>query len=245
MKLFRKAILVIHGFCGGLVDNEFLINQLETHANYDVYAWTLPYHEKKIMLGVKYTDWVEAVEHQVEFLLQHGYRSIYVIGHSMGGVLACHLATKYPQIKKLVLLSPAFDYLSYEQYREDFSHFWRLWHDSSVAYHRALWKAIQAPIPVVVQFQKLVRTYRPILKEVTIPCLVLFGDKDEVVPYSTLAYVKKNIGSKKVDVVTIRGGRHVLVRGSKQEEVISYIEAYFKGGYQWKHKRKKEPSSNL
>ncbi len=240
MKWFRKAILVIHGFCGGLVDNEFLVNQLETHSNYDVYAWTLPYHEKKIMLGVHASDWVESVEKQVEFLIRHGYHSIYVVGHSMGGVLACHLATKYREVKKLVLLSPAFDYLSYHQYRDDFLHFWKLKEDPNVAYHRAVWKAFQAPLPVVFQFRKLVREYRPVLAKVTVPCLVLFGDKDEVVPYSTLGYVRRHIASKKLDTTTVRSGRHVLVRSSRQEEVISYIEAYFKGGLQWKRKRRKE-----
>lgn len=237
MKLFRKAILVIHGFCGGLVDNEFLVNQLETNSRFDVYAWTLPHHEKNIMLGAKYQDWIEGVERQIKFLLRNGYHSIYVVGHSMGGVIASYLSTKYPQIKKLVLLSPAFDYLSLSQYKEDFLNLRKI-PRGEVAYHRAIVKAIKAPYPVMNQFRKLVKEYKGILPKVKVETLVLFGEKDEVVPYSTLEYVKTHIGSKNATYTTVTSGRHVLVRSRRQEEVISYIEAYLKGGLKWKRMKK-------
>ena len=45
MKLFRKAILVIHGFAGGVYDEEYLTHRLELISNYDVYTFTLPGHD--------------------------------------------------------------------------------------------------------------------------------------------------------------------------------------------------------
>ena len=54
MKVFKKAILVVHGFAGGVYDQEYLTHRLELIDNYDVFTFTLPGHDgnfkKKISL---------------------------------------------------------------------------------------------------------------------------------------------------------------------------------------------------
>ena len=39
--MFRKAILIIHGFGGGVYDEEYLSTELEFIKNYDVFTFTL------------------------------------------------------------------------------------------------------------------------------------------------------------------------------------------------------------
>ena len=95
MKLFRKAILVIHGFAGGVYDQEYLTHRLELISNYDVYTFTLPGHDGDFKHKITYKDWIKKVDHEMEFLINNGYSTIYVIGHSMGGVLASYAASKY------------------------------------------------------------------------------------------------------------------------------------------------------
>ena len=108
--MFRKAVLIIHGFAGGTYDEEELANYLELNRNFDVYQFTLPGHEKN--LGkVKYQEWIDASENQVKWLINNGYGSIYLIGHSMGGVIASYIATKYKEVKKLVLAAQKRYYL--------------------------------------------------------------------------------------------------------------------------------------
>lgn len=237
MKFFRKAILVIHGFSAGLSDNEYLVNQLELNNKFDVFAWTLPAHEKNIINKVKYTDWIEAVDSQVQFLIKHGYRKIYVVGHSMGGLLSGYLASKYPEIKKVVFLSAAYDYFSGEQYKEDFRDLSNL-KDDDAAYKNFFHKLMKVPITTIMQFRKLVNEYKECICHVTQEALVIHGDKDEVVPYDTMNYIKENIKSTKVTYTTVEDGRHVLVRGSKQQVVIDYIESFLIGGRKWKQKKK-------
>jgi len=239
MKYFRKAILVIHGFSGALCDNEFLVNQLQFHSKFDVYAWTLPAHEKYVLNKVKCEEWVEAVDNQIKCLLDNGYRKIYVVGHSMGGLLTGYLASKYPQIKKVVFLSAAYDYFSADQYKEDFRNIGSLKDDDS-SYKNFFHKIMKVPVTTVMQFRKLVKNYKGCLNEVTQETLVLHGDKDEVVPYSTMEYIKENIKSKKVTYTTVKNGRHVMVRGRRQQEVIDYIEAFLLGGRKWKQMKKSE-----
>lgn len=239
MKLFRKAILVIHGFSAGLSDNEYLVNTLELNNSFDVYAWKLPAHEKYVINKVKYEDWVSAVDKQMEYLIKNGYHKIYVIGHSMGGVLAGYLASKYSQIKKVVFLSAAYDYLSASQYKEDFRNLKAL-SDSEASYKNFFYKLIKVPISTVMEFRKLIKNYRDCLKEVKVEALVLQGDKDEVVPYKTLKYIEENIPSSKVTFTTVKDGRHVLVKGRKKEKVINYIQAFLIGGRKWKQMKKSE-----
>ena len=43
--IFRKAILIIHGFAGGTYDEEYLAHRLELIRNYDVYTFTLAGHD--------------------------------------------------------------------------------------------------------------------------------------------------------------------------------------------------------
>ena len=116
---FRKAILIIHGFTGTLYDNEYLMNYLEYQPSFDVYAKTLPGHNQSRYKDCKYTDWVDFVEEEINLLIHYGYHEIYLIGHSMGGVLASIVASKYKQVKKLVLVNAAFDYLNFKQNKID------------------------------------------------------------------------------------------------------------------------------
>ena len=101
MILFRKAVLIIHGFAGGTYDEEKLANFLERHAKLDVYSFTLPGHEKRTFKTVKYQEWIKESEDMLNRLINYGYKDIYLIGHSMGGVIATYLASKYKRVKKL------------------------------------------------------------------------------------------------------------------------------------------------
>ena len=50
--MLRKAILVIHGFGGGVYDEEYLTNRLELIKNYDVYTFTQPIEKDRIPCGM-------------------------------------------------------------------------------------------------------------------------------------------------------------------------------------------------
>ena len=104
----RKAVLIIHGFAGGTYDEENLANYLQLNNAFDVYQFTLPGHRNNLN-KVKYDEWISCSEQQVDWLLKNGYNKIYLIGHSMGGVIATYIASKYKEVKKLVLGAPAYN----------------------------------------------------------------------------------------------------------------------------------------
>ena len=204
MILFRKAVLIIHGFAGGTYDQERLANYLERHAKLDVYSFTLPGHEKRTFKTAKYQEWIKASEEMIDSLIKDGYRSIYLIGHSMGGVIATYLSSKYPQVKKLVLAAPAFNYLVVEGESSTMDKFKSginmvINNDRDEVFTRFL----KLPITSFNEFTKLVDKYKGSYKDVNVPTLILQGDKDTLVPIKSSMELYENLPVKKKNLVIV------------------------------------------
>ena len=76
MRLFRKAIVIIHGFTGNLYDNEYLMNYLEYNPMFDVYAETLPGHNQNRFSDASINDWKKSVDGEIQKLIDKGYKKI-------------------------------------------------------------------------------------------------------------------------------------------------------------------------
>lgn len=230
MILFRKAILLIHGFAGGNYDYNSLGNDLQLYRDFDVYTFTLPGHDKTIINHVKSDDWINAAEKQIEILIKRGYKTIYVVGHSMGGVIAAHIANKYPQVKKLVLASPAFRYFTFKDDKLDVI--------KSLEQTPSLFKdykpedvisrILKIPFATTMEFMKLVKEHANDIKGVSCPTLVLWGNKDKIVPRDSAMYVYKNIKSTSVTLYEINDVTHDTFRNSRYDEVYNIIYKFLR-----------------
>lgn len=102
----KHAILLIHGFSSTPAVFRTLLSALTEYNA--VMIPVLPGHAHSIeqFSQVKATDWITHVEHACESLLRQ-YEYVDVLGLSLGGILAHHLAKKYA-IHRLFLLAPAF-----------------------------------------------------------------------------------------------------------------------------------------
>ena len=182
MIFFRKAVLIIHGFAGGTYDEEFLANYLEKDWKFDVYSFTLPSHEKRKISSVKYEDWIKSCEHMIDRLTSYGYRTIYIVGHSMGGILATYIANKYPCVKKLVLVAPAFECFARDNYGaiDTIKSGIRLIQENETEEVIARFRKIS--VSSISEFNKLRKKYKDEYLNIKIPTLILQGDNDTVVP---------------------------------------------------------------
>ena len=235
--MFRTAVLVIHGFCGSLWENENLVNYLQQFRNLDVYAYTLPDHEKDFLTKSDYKKWISSTELHVQKLLKR-YNKVILIGHSMGGVIASYLATKY-KIHKLILIAPAFEYLNFEQNKADILKP-KSKKDDGAIYNEVVSKLIRYSPLVLNEFRKLVKEYKEVIKEVNTSTLILHGNDDELVPLSSSEYAFNNIKTKDKNLTIIKGGRHRIFLTAQNETICNYIYKYIKGGLSWKLMKKQE-----
>ena len=225
---FRKAILLIHGFAGGNYDYGDLGNDLQLFRNFDVYTFTLPGHEKTKINDVTKEDWIRAAEIQLEKIINNGYKKIYVIGHSMGGIIASHLASKYSEVSKLVLAAPAFKYLSFKDDKLDvigsIKKVPRIFqeYDSEEVISRIL----KQPIPTVKEFMDLVEVHTNDIKKITIPTLIIYGLNDEIIPIDSVNYVFDNIKSSSVTLIELENLNHNLFVNNRYEDVKKIIVSF-------------------
>ena len=219
--MLRKAILVIHGFGGGVYDEEYLTNRLELIKNYDVYTFTLPGHDG-IKANMTEEKWIEKTEEMIKFLINNKYKTIYVIGHSMGGVLATRLASKYKEIKKLVLLAAAFRYLEFKEEKLDIIKSITKLPTLAKEYKDEFVSRLQRmPLSSLKEFMNTIRHNEDALKKIYIKTLIIQGTSDNVVPQETADFIYDLIPTKEKEVLMCAGVNHDIFRSNKKEQISS------------------------
>lgn len=101
----NRALFLIHGFASSPAVFRFLLPEL-THYQY-LYAPCLPGHGTSIKEFSKssFKDWLQHTMQSLEMVFNK-YDKVDVMGLSLGGLIACHLAQQFP-ISNLYLLAPA------------------------------------------------------------------------------------------------------------------------------------------
>lgn len=227
--LLKKAILIIHGFAGGTYDQEELANYLELNKGFDVFQFTLPGHDKNLS-KVQHIEWIKASEEQIEWLIKNRYNKIYLIGHSMGGVIATYLATKYKEVKKLVLAAPAFQYLNV--IKDDLNVTESLKKAPKViktyGSEEIIARMLKLNVTVAKEFMTLVKEYYDCPKDIKCPILILQGKSDNLVPITSSEYVYNSVKSKDKKIIYLEDVTHEIFRSDKQEEIFKIVEKFLK-----------------
>ncbi|TSB48263.1 alpha/beta hydrolase [Alkalicoccobacillus porphyridii] len=225
-----KGCLCIHGFTGEPWEVEPIAESLRKQKDWLVYAPTLPGHGPNGDLRqVTYQEWLYMVEVATEELLNR-CDEVYVIGFSMGGLLACYIAAKYP-IKKLVLLNAAAYYLNPSMLMDSIK---EMVHtqitgesspDQMVDLYR--YKVIHTPMHALRQFMTAVKKIRPYIRHVTTPVLIIQGERDALVPRRSSEFLFKNIAAEEKHIYYLKDGRHMICHGFEQSQLLGYIHDFF------------------
>lgn len=228
---FRKAVLLVHGFAGGCYDYGDFCNELQLCKHFHVYTFTLPGHDKHKINKVSKDDWIKAADTQMEKIINDGYKEIYVIGHSMGGIIASYLASRYPEVKKLVLAAPAFRYLVFKNDKLDIirsiGKIPKLF--INYDYEEIMSRILKVPIPTIREFMKLAEEYSKYVKRIEVPTLILYGLEDELVPIDSADFVYNHIGSKSVTLIEFEKLNHDLFINERYEEIKKIVNNFLTG----------------
>ena len=230
MKLFRKAVLIIHGFAGGVYDQEILNHELELVWNYDVFTFTLPGHEDIRDRKIKYEEWIEKAEYELNYLLDNGYNNIYLIGHSMGGVIAGYLASKYKQVKKLVLVAPAFRHYGFED--GTFSLKNTVVKGSKIldqyGFKLVANRFFKLPTSYITEFRKIVKANQETCKNIHIPTLIFRGTEDEIVPEDSVTLIYEQLDTPYKKLIHLENITHDVFREELSIETCNLIKDFLK-----------------
>lgn len=233
-----KAVLFIHGFTAKKEDNKYFIEYLKKFKNITVFYFTLPGHENDTVSYVSYHEWLKESEKQ--FLeIKKNYKKVILIGHSMGAIIATYLASKY-EIHKLVLLSPAYLFGSFEQNKQDLKQIIKMKEQKiETGFEGFFQKMKDVPVKSMVEYHKLSHIGRKDLEKITCPVLVMHGDKDNVISIKSSIFVLEKLNTKK-EFVLIKDVRHQIFKSDKKEQISKYIYHYICGGLIYIINKRKE-----
>ncbi|MGG1398014.1 alpha/beta fold hydrolase [Bacillus salipaludis] len=218
--------LCIHGFTGAPYEVEPLVEYLSERTNWIFSVPTLPGHGETLSLkGVQYQQWIECAEAELKKLLQT-CEEVYVIGFSMGGLIAAYLAANYP-VNKLILLSAAAFYINPKQMAVELK---TMLMDSlrgnlteNELFQRYLRKIKATPVAATLQFRQLVSFIKPLLHQVEVPTLIAQGECDGMVPPKSAEFLYRTINSKKKRITYIKDSKHHICHCEENTALFSQV----------------------
>ena len=150
-------------------------------------------------------DWMQWVSRAKEVVdtYKHSGRDIYLIGFSMGGVIASYLATVC-SVKKLILLAPAFSYMNMDMITGVISK------SASSLWSNEKKEEIQLPRSFYSAFMELVKNLKKYISFVDCPVFIIHGDQDEVISVKSSLWAYDKIPHKQKKMIMLHEGHHRL-----------------------------------
>ncbi|PLS15889.1 carboxylesterase [Bacillus sp. M6-12] len=231
-----NGCLCIHGFTGSPFEVQPLAEYLKDHTDWKIVVPTLPGHEEKGSLkGINYTEWIDCAELALQSLLKE-CNTVYVIGFSMGGIIACYLAAKYP-VKKLVLLSAAARYINSRQLALDSVEMvrdaWRGNLGKNELYLRYKNKMVKTPISAAYQFRLLVAANRRVFQDIKIPTFIAQGKKDGIVPPRSALFLFEKINAPEKELRIVEEAKHLICHCEEKRSLFKEILEFLHRSNEW------------
>lgn len=223
------ACLLLHGFTGNPAEMEGLANFLRRQG-YAVTVPTLPGHatQPEDLHDIPYQEWIDTSEAALHELAQQ-HEVVFVIGQSMGGTLALHLAANH-RFRGVVTLAAA---LRLPLYLEIASYVMapfvpvRYKPNGSdvrdVNGKAQLRNYDRYPMSAVRQLMRMLRKVRNELPAVTMPVLAIHATEDHVVPFDNLALLMSLIKSGAAESMAVENSYHVLTVDYDREIIFARI----------------------
>ncbi|WCN38222.1 alpha/beta hydrolase [Aneurinibacillus uraniidurans] len=221
--------LLIHGFTGSPYEIEPLASHLSGRG-WRIETPVLAGHggDSRSLRDVTWNDWVRSAEEVLQDMVIT-CRKVYVIGFSMGGMIAAHLATRY-NIDRLVLLNASLFYMNPRQLFRDAASIIKKHFTSEIdardAYRRYLRKAVTTPPRAVIHFRHLVKVLRQELPHITVPTLIIQGGQDDLVEPRSASYIYNQIRSKEKYMHILPQSKHMICHDCEQAQLFDLIDHF-------------------
>ncbi|MEK6835806.1 MAG: alpha/beta fold hydrolase [Nanoarchaeota archaeon] len=218
----KEAVLVLHGFGASPYSIREINNFLATKG-YTVYAPLLPGHGTSVfdLEKVTYLDWQNYAE-QAYLQLKENHTKVYIVGTSLGGLLALDLGSKY-DVDAIVLINTPIESKSgiidilpliYLVERYHIRGFIGL-EELPIASQLRLYNSV--PIKTVGQLVSYINIVKDDLNNINEPILVIQSINDDVVEPESAVIILDNVNSENKNILWLRSSTHInIVREDKE-----------------------------
>lgn len=220
--------LLIHGFTGSPGEMRPLGEHLAT-AGYTVKGVLLPGHGTTVkdLACTRWPDWYEEVVKGYWQLKEH-CQQLFIIGLSMGGDLALHLAANEEfnggvvsicapifLAKKKAYLSPFLQYFIRYSPKKNYGskNYQSFWYD-------------QYPISCTASLVKMLKVIKKELGAIKNPALIIQSTLDKTVDPKSAEYIYENIASTSKELYWLNKSGHIATLDSEREKVFSLITEF-------------------
>lgn len=221
----KIGCLVIHGFGGNTQEVQPLGTAL-TDQGYQVIIPQLAGHtgKKADLKQVGYRQWLESAREALH-TLQARCDVIYLIGFSMGGLIAIQLGLNYPAAGVVTINTPIY-YWNMKQIalniiadlqKNDFYHVRRYFKSAN-----------KLPLSALVNFRILLGETKGKLAQLQCPILITQAEQDDTVQRRSADYLFRRVGSGVKNIKFYHSSAHLILWSQSGGEVIRDILAFIK-----------------
>ena len=224
-----SGVLLVHGFTGLPVEL-FLLGKFLNDAGFSVLAPRLAGHgtSEQDLMHTNKDDWFNSVLDGF-FILRGLCDEIFVVGHSMGGLLALKLATEHKISKIITLAAPIFidDGLGLKNLppRElcgnacTFIPRKKL-DDVPPAVNNVYDKT---PLISVHELVDLIAETKKILPKINFPILIMHGEEDHTAQPRSARFIFDNVSSNVKKIITVPNSGHLLPFAESRDFVFDAV----------------------
>ncbi len=218
--------LLIHGFTSSPTEMKGLAASLRAEG-FRLHLPILPGHASTpdALLQVSHRDWLDAAESAFRRLQSETQKQI-VIGLSLGGALALHLAANFV-FSGVVALAPALWVPKWKEYGAylvgPILKTRRKWRGPDVNddHGRAQLDSYQEyPYSALYEVFNLQRVVRKELAHIRMPVLVIHSQQDHVVPIDNVQFLTARANSAQVEEMIVEESYHVLTVDRDRERIF-------------------------
>lgn len=218
----QTGILLLHGFTATTAEVRLLAEKLH-QAGFTTAAPLLPGHgtHPDDLNQTKWQMWLEKVKTAFEELSRN-CTHMYIIGESMGALLALQLAAQHPEIDGLVLFAPALKIkkLWVAHFLAPFKDYL----EKSGKDDGLPWKGYNVyPLKAALEMLKLQKDTRKHLAKIKQPTIVFTGEYDQTIAPDSAEIILNGIKSDDKRRIHMEKSTHCILLDQELDQVYQFV----------------------